>query len=107
MRCPARSALISGPRARTQCGETAMRAVDIMTTSVVTVDPDMPIKLVAKLLAERRISGVPVVDDELHVVGMISEGDLLRRAEIGTARRGSWWLDLLASNRELADAYVK
>lgn len=84
-----------------------MRAVDIMTSSVVTVDPDMPIKAVAKLLAERRISAVPVIDAELHVVGMISEGDLLRRAEIGTERRRSWWLELLASNRELADAYVK
>jgi CBS domain-containing protein len=84
-----------------------MRAVEIMTSSVVSVDPEMPIKRVAELLAERRISAAPVVDAELHVIGMISEGDLLRRAEIGTERRGSWWLELLASNRDLADAYVK
>jgi CBS domain-containing protein len=84
-----------------------MRVADIMTTSVVSVDPELPIKAVAKLLAERRISAVPVVDAELRVIGIISEGDLLRRAEIGAARRGSWWLELFTSNRELADAYVK
>jgi len=94
-------------KAEKHSGRIAMRAADIMTSSVVSVDSEMSIANVAKLLAEKRISAVPVVDAESHVVGIISEGDLLHRAEIGTERRGSWWLELLGSNRELANAYVK
>lgn len=84
-----------------------MHAVDIMTSPVVSVSPETSIKDVAKLLADRHISAVPVVDVKLHVLGMISEGDLMRRAEIGTVGGSSWWLDLFASTRELADDYVK
>lgn len=87
-----------------------MRAMDVMTTDVITVGPDMTIQDLAKLLAERGISGVPVVNSSGGLVGVISEGDLLHRAEIGTAhrhreRRRSWWLDDFAS--ELARDYVK
>jgi CBS domain-containing protein len=87
-----------------------MRAMDVMTTDVITVDPDMTVQSLAKLLAERGISGAPVVDSDGRLVGVISEGDLLRRAEIGTARRHrvrrrSWWLDDFAS--DLAREYVK
>jgi CBS domain-containing protein len=87
-----------------------MRARDVMTTDVITVDPDMTVQAFATLLAERGISGAPVVDADGRLVGIISEGDLLHRAEIGTAqrhrvRRRSWWLDHFAS--ELARDYVK
>ena len=87
-----------------------MRAKDVMTTDVITVDPDTTVQAVATLLAERGISGAPVVDSSGRPVGIISEGDLLHRAEIGTARRHrerrrSWWLDHFAS--ELARDYVK
>lgn len=87
-----------------------MRAMDVMTTDVITVDPDMTIQALATLLAERGISGAPVVDSSGRLVGIISEGDLLHRAEIGTAhrhrdRRRSWWLDHFAS--EHAREYVK
>jgi CBS domain-containing protein len=87
-----------------------MRAMDVMTTDVITVDPDMTIQALATLLAERGISGAPVVDSGGQLVGVISEGDLLHRAEIGTARRHrvrrrSWWLDHFAS--DLAREYVK
>ena len=87
-----------------------MRAMDVMTTDVITVDPDMTVQGVASLLAERGISGAPVVDAHGKLVGIISEGDLLHRAEIGTAhrhrdRRRSWWLDHFAS--DLAREYVK
>ena len=87
-----------------------MRAMDVMTTDVITVNPDMTIQALATRLAERGISGAPVVDTSGRLVGIISEGDLLHRAEIGTARRHrerrrSWWLDHFAS--DLAREYVK
>jgi CBS domain-containing protein len=84
-----------------------MRAVDVMTSEVITVDEDASVQTVAKLLAERGISAVPVVDRENRVIGMVSEGDLLHRAETGTERRRSWWLDMMASTNQLAGDYVK
>ena len=86
-----------------------MRAMDIMTTEVLTVAPTTSVQEVAKLLSERGISGVPVVDGDNQVVGILSEGDLLYRAETGTERvherQRSWWLESLAS--DLARDYVK
>ena len=87
-----------------------MHAMDVMTTDVITIDPDTTVQGLATLLAERGISGAPVVDPSGRLVGVVSEGDLLHRAEIGTAhrhrkRRRSWWLDHFAS--DLAREYVK
>ncbi|RQH02788.1 CBS domain-containing protein [Paraburkholderia dinghuensis] len=84
-----------------------MRALDVMTTNVVTVKPDMTVRDAAALLVERHISGAPVVDAGGRLVGIISEGDLLRRVELGTdkTRRGRW-LDFFAARAD-ADAYVK
>jgi len=86
-----------------------MRAIDIMTTEVITVAPTASVQEVAKLMSERGISGVPVVDGENRVIGILSEGDLLHRAETGTERvrqrRQSWWLRSLAADQ--ASDYVK
>src|SRR5271165_2681351 len=88
-----------------------MRAVDVMTTGVIIVDPDTSVQTLAALLSERGISGVPVVDAAGRLVGIVSEGDLLHRAETGTARRTERrrfrWLDTIASDQELARDYVK
>ena len=84
-----------------------MIVADIMTADVVTADPEMSIMDVAKLLWEKRISGVPVVNARGEPIGMITEGDLLRRHETGTALRHSWWLEMLSTNRDLASEYVK
>ena len=84
-----------------------MRAADVMTSEVITVDEHDPVAAVAKLLAERGISAVPVVDSENQVIGMVSEGDLLHRAETGTERRRSWWLEMMASTNQLAGDYIK
>jgi CBS domain-containing protein len=84
-----------------------MKARDVMTTTVYTVDGETPIAAIARLLLERRISGAPVVDAENRVIGVVSERDLMRRPETGTVRRPGWWLGLVASNDELAADYVK
>ena len=78
-----------------------MRAMDVMTSEVITVEEDASVQMVAKLLAERGISAVPVVDRENRVIGMVSEGDLLHRTETGTERCRSWWLDMMASTNKL------
>jgi CBS domain-containing protein len=67
-----------------------MQARDILTTNVVTVDPDTTVSEVARVLLSRNIGAVPVVDAGQHVLGVVSETDLLRRPETGTLKRRSW-----------------
>jgi CBS domain-containing protein len=84
-----------------------MNAADIMTRAVVSVDPDLPLVEVAKLMLGRGISAVCVVERDGRLVGMVSEGDLLHRAEIKTETRPSWWLRVIAGDDELAADYAK
>lgn len=85
-----------------------MRALDVMTRKVVTVNPETSVREAAQIFADNHISGAPVVDDEGRLLGMITEGDLIHRSEIGTqARRRSWWLEFFSSTRELAATYIK
>ena len=88
-----------------------MRAMDVMTTNVITVVADTSVQALATLLSERGISGVPVVGKDGRLVGIVSEGDLLHRAETGTERRTqrrrSRWLDTFAADQEAARDYVK
>ena len=84
-----------------------MRAADVMTKDVLTVRSDTPVSAIAKLLLEQRISAVPVVDDKGQLLGIISEGDLLHRKELGTERRRRRWLDFFVDNMRLADEYVR
>jgi CBS domain-containing protein len=84
-----------------------MRAMDVMTSEVITVDEDASVQSVAKLMANHGISAVPVVDKDNRVIGMVSEGDLLHRAETGTERRRSWWLEMMASTNQLVGEYLK
>jgi CBS domain-containing protein len=73
-----------------------MKARDVMTTNVVSVPPDMAAKEIAKLLLEKAISAVPVVDESGAPVGMVSEGDLIGRDESDRQAGRDWWLALLA-----------
>ena len=84
-----------------------MRTKDIMTTTVTSVTPETGVSDVARLLLERHISAVPVIDADGRLVGMVSEGDFLRRAEDGSHRHGSWWLRLFSGSGENAADYVK
>jgi CBS domain-containing protein len=84
-----------------------MKARDVMVTPVFTVTPSTSVQEVAKILLDRRISAVPVVNEQGTLVGIISEGDLLHRAEAGTGQPHSWWLECLAGDGFLASDYVK
>ena len=84
-----------------------MQASDIMATGLVTVRPDSTIMDIVHLMIERQISGVPVVDAEGRLLGIVTEGDLLRRVETGTDRHGASWRDLFASNARLAGDYLR
>jgi hemerythrin-like metal-binding protein len=86
----------------------SMRAKDIMTSRVATVNPSTTVIEIAKLLLERGISAVPVVDDNGTIVGIVSEGDLIHREEIGTAeKKRSWWLRMFTGGSELAENYIR
>ena len=84
-----------------------MQARDVMTTKLVTAEPDMPVRDIAKLMLAHRISGIPIVDKSQRVLGMVSEGDLMRRPESETERQSSWWLEAVFSPRDKADDYIK
>jgi CBS domain-containing protein len=84
-----------------------MRAGDVMTTDVVTVSPEARVEEIARLMLEHHISAVPVVDARGRLAGIVSEGDLVRRIETGTAGTRAWWLELLADPATLAIDYVK
>src|SRR6516165_7389814 len=92
---------------RCEPGGVAMRAIDIMTSAVITVREGATVPEVAKLLADNGISAVPVVDKDNRVVGMVSEGDLLHRAETGTEHRRPWWLEMVSSTDKLAGEYIR
>jgi len=72
-----------------------------MTPDVVSVNPDMPVREIARVLLEKRISAVPVVDERGAPVGMVSEGDLVGRGEAEREARRDWWLALLAEGDAL------
>jgi CBS domain-containing protein len=84
-----------------------MRASDVMVTDVITVKPNSSVQEVAELLLADRISAVPVIDDAGKLVGMVSEGDLLRRSEADTGHERAWWLRLLMGRENLAAEYLR
>jgi CBS domain-containing protein len=83
-----------------------MKAADVMTRGAFTVTADSTVNDAARLMLSHRVSGLPVVDAGGALVGMLTEGDLLRRAEIGTDRRRPRWLELLLGPGRLARDYV-
>lgn len=84
-----------------------MKASDVMTGNVVTIDPESSLSDMVRLMLDRRISGLPVVTKEGRLVGMVTEGDCLRRCETGTERKRSFWRDLLTGSETLATEYVR
>jgi CBS domain-containing protein len=84
-----------------------MKAADVMISSVITVGPNASVQEVAKILLANRISALPVVDEQGNLLGIVSEGDLLRRVEADTEYRHSWFAEQFGSKRSLAADYVK
>jgi CBS domain-containing protein len=83
-----------------------MKAKDIMTCNVVSVDPDATVLHAARLMLQHRISGLPVVDRDGNLVGVLSEGDFLRRKETHTERRRSRWLEFVMGPGRIAADYA-
>ncbi len=81
-------------------------AASIMTTHVITAAPDDTVAKVARLLANNHISAVPVCDADGTLLGMLSEGDLMRPFGTETAARRAWWLRMLAEGTELAPEFL-
>ena len=86
--------------------QAAFRAGDLMTRDVVVVRPDASLREAVRVMTKRGISGIPVVDVGGSVVGMLTEGDLLRWHE-GYTERQAHWLEMLAEGLELAPEFLK
>lgn len=82
-----------------------MQAQDVMTTTVASIREDGTVQQAAKLMLERRVSALPVLDGRDRMVGIVSEGDLIRRRELGTGAPRSWWLNLFVE--DAARDYLK
>ena len=84
-----------------------MYVKDVVTPNVISVRPDDSVSAAARLMLENKISGLPVVDDLGKLLGIVTEGDFLRRAEIGTKRQRPKWVEFFLGPGRLADEYVQ
>jgi CBS domain-containing protein len=77
-----------------------------MTRRIVSVTPEATVLEAVRLMLQNHISGLPVIDATGNLIGVVTEGDFLRRAETGTQRKRSRWLELLVGPRTLAEDYI-
>ena len=84
-----------------------MKARDVMSPVVISIEPDATVEAALRLMIEKHISGLPVVDRAGQLVGIVSEGDFLRRAELGTQHRQPRWIEFLMGPGALAEQYVR
>jgi CBS domain-containing protein len=85
--------------------DSAMNAKDVMTPSVLSVAPDASVAAAVRLMLQNKISGLPVIDGSGKLVGIVTEGDFLRRTEIGTQRQRARWIEFFIGPGRLADEY--
>src|SRR5437763_13345736 len=83
-----------------------MRVKDVMTVKVISIGADEPVLKAARLMLQNRISGLPVLDKEGELIGIVTEGDFLRRGELGTQRQRPRWLEFILGPGKLAQEYV-
>jgi CBS domain-containing protein len=86
---------------------TPMIATDVMTRNIISIAPDATVEAAVKLMLARGISGLCVVDKTGQVAGIVTEGDLLRRDELGTQRHRPWWLRLFATPARMATEFTR
>jgi CBS domain-containing protein len=84
-----------------------MKASDVMTRPVISVEAGQTVASAIEIMLSRRISGLPVVDEAGRLTGMITEGDFLHRSELGTQRKRPRWLEIFTSSGKLADEYTQ
>lgn len=84
-----------------------MKVSDVMTRQVTSVHPDDSVVHAARLMLQKRISGLPVIDTAGCLVGIVTEGDFLRRTETATERRRPKWLEFLLGPGRIAADYVQ
>ena len=84
-----------------------MNAADVMTRNILSVAPDSTIAEAVRTMLDNRISGLPVIDEAGRLVGILTEGDLLRRGETATERHRPRWLEILMGPGRLAEEYVR
>ncbi len=84
----------------------SLKATDVMTRHVVSAQPGDSVAKIAKLLSEHQISALPVCDERGQLLGMVSEGDLMRPFGQENALKRDWWLNLLAEGTDLAPAFL-
>ena len=82
-----------------------MNAEHVMTRAVISIDPDATVLQAARLMLQHHISGLPVIDKDGNLVGVLSEGDFLRRRETRTERHRSRWLEFLMGPGRIAAEY--
>jgi CBS domain-containing protein len=83
-----------------------VNVLHVMTPNAISVSPEDTIQHAIEVMLKNRISGLPVVDKDQNLIGIISEGDFLRRTEIETERKRNRWLSLLLGPGRLANEYV-
>lgn len=84
-----------------------MNASDVMTKTVITGKPDTTIEEAAELMLRHQISAIPILDGENKIVGMVSEGDLLRRVEGAKDQPRSWWLSVFSGSKTNVESFVQ
>ena len=83
-----------------------MKASDIMTPDPVTIAPDASVIEAIRVMLQRRFSGLPVTNEKGEIIGIVTEGDLLRRTETGTQRKRPRWIEFLVGPGRLASEYA-
>jgi CBS domain-containing protein len=84
-----------------------MKANDVMTRRIISIEAAATVAQGVRLMLQNRISGLPVVDSSGDLVGIVTEGDFLRRSETGTTRRRPRWLEFVIGPGRLAEEYVR
>jgi CBS domain-containing protein len=83
-----------------------MRVKDVMTPNVICIGVDEPVLKAARLMHQNRISGLSVIDKDGELAGIVTEGDFLRRSELGTQRQRPKWLEFIVGPGRLAQEYT-